>query len=245
MSSYNNFIGKLASDQQNSNMQRHMGTMTDNISSTRQRILQNIINYEYSQFTRLIYETALGRHERYYEGKQLNNYLLNNENDLIPIFSTMNEDVLNDPEFSKALVNKTLYTKELAKEEDHILFYIPKKAGSICHDIYMKLLYVPSQSPDKPNAMRLEAGEQLLENREYPYITFSVDIGDDGSITYNEPIMVEKRVRNDKEEIIYTPSDMSYARLYFSDKGVQAVRDTLMTVFEKAGIKEETSNKKH
>ena len=245
MAGYSNVIGNIVSDLQNSNMQKHMGTMTGNISSERQRILQNIINYEYATFTRLIYETVLGRHERYYDGKQLNNYLLNNERDLIPIFSQMNEDVLNDPELSKALVNGELYTKEMAEENDHILFYVPKKVGSIRHDIYLKLLYVPSQSPDKPNAMRLEAGEQLEEGKEYPYITFSVDIGDDGSITYNDPLLIEQEIVDGKETITKTPSSMGPSRIYFSDEGIEAVRNTFMTIFEKAGIKEEMSNKKH
>ena len=157
----------------------------------------------------------------------------------------LNEDVLNDPELSKALVNGELYTKEMAEENDHILFYVPKKVGSIRHDIYLKLLYVPSQSPDKPNAMRLEAGEQLEEGKEYPYITFSVDIGDDGSITYNDPLLIEQEIVDDKETITKTPSSMGPSRIYFSDEGIEAVRNTFMTIFEKAGIKEEMSNKKH
>ena len=238
MSSYDNYVGKLASDLQSSNMQRHMGTMTDNPSSEREDIIQGIKRYEYNTFTRLIYETVLGRFERYYDGKELNDCLIENERDLIPIFSKMNEDCLEDPEFSKALANKTLYTKEMAKENDHVLFYEKKRVWSISHDIYMKLLYVPSQAPDKPNAMRLEAGEQLEERKEYPYITFSVDIGDDGSITYNEPMIIEKKMVDGKEEIVNTPSDMSHSHIYFSDKGVEATRDVFMTIFEKAGIKE-------
>ncbi len=245
MAGYNNVIGNIVRDLQNGNMQKHMGTMGGEISSNRQRILQDILNYEFAAFTRYLYETALGRHERYYDGKLLKAYLEKNEDDLLPIFGKVNEEALNDPELSKALANGYLYTKEMAEEKDHILFYVPKKVGSISHDIYMKLLYVPSQSPDKPNAMRLEAGEQLEEGKDYPYITFSVDIGDDGSLTYNDPMIIEKKEVDGKEVITNTPASMDDTRICFSDKGIEAIRDVFMNIFEKTGIKEEIGNKKH
>ena len=80
-----------------------MGTMSDEKSPERAKILQNIINYEYNEFINYIYMTALGNFEKYYDGKILKNHLNVCEQDLIPIFTKMNEDCLDDPEFSKSI----------------------------------------------------------------------------------------------------------------------------------------------
>lgn len=243
MNNYNSYVGKLASNLESNNMQKHMGTMTDNVSSKHGKILQNIIDYECNEFINLIYKTALGNNEKYYDGEPIKHFFIENEQDLLSIFSKINEDCLNDPEFSNAIVNGKLYTKNMGTKRDYVLYHLPNHVGSVSNDIYMNLLYIPSKSHEQPNKFRIDVKECLGGKQEYPYINFSVDIGDDESIVYNQPTIVNKQNKEEDSSITRTPSDMSAAHIYFNEKGIESLKEMFMYLFEKANIKENTSNK--
>lgn len=243
MSKYSNYIGSLVGDLQSGNMQKHMGTMTDDMSPRHREILQHLIDYEYSNFISLIYKAALGSNEKYRNPELLKHFFIKNERDFIPIFEKMNEDCLNDSEFSNAIVNGELYSKNMGTERDHVLYYPPHHIGSVSNDVYMDLLYIPSASPEQPNKFRIDTKERLNGDEEYPYINFSVDIGDDESITYNQPIIVDKKNKDDDSSITKTPSDMSSAHIYFNKDGIEGLREMFMYLFEKTGIKEDTNKK--
>ena len=238
-----NYIGKLVNNLQNSNMQKHMGKITDEISPRHEEISNNIVNYEYQKFIDYIFKTALDNRGKYYQGQELREWFNQNADDLIPIFTKMNEDCLNDSEFSNAIFNGTIYTKNMGYKNDYVLFNNPIKTGSSKHGVVMNLLFIPSITPEQPNRFRIDVKEQLQENHEYPFISFSVDIADDGSITYNQPEIVDKHKQNDDEIIVKRTSDMSLSHLKFNDIGINNIGNILMEIFEKTGIKEDTSNK--
>ena len=240
MNNYNSYVGKIAEGLQSSNMQRHMGSMTNDVSPERQKILDNIIDYERRNFVRLVYETALGNQEKYQDGRVLNDYFAGNENDLVPLFIKMNEDSLDDPEFSKAINSNTLYAKNIGCEERDIYFYNHNGIGSTKHNATMDLLFIPSSAPDVPNKFRIDVKEYLVENSNYPYLNISVDIGDDGSITYNEAAIIAK---DNEGNITKTPADINMAHIKYNENNLPVIRDTFMNIFEKTGIKEDVNNK--
>ena len=242
MNNYNSYVGKIAEGLQSSNMQRHMGSMTNDVSPERAKILENIINYEKENFVRLVYETALGNREKYQDGRVLNDYFIGNENDLVTIFTKMNEDSLDDPEFSNAIVNKTLYAKKIGCEERDIYFYNHSGIGSIKHLVTMDLLFIPSAELDVPNKFRIDVKEYLAEKNKYPYLNFSVDIGDDGSINYNEVVVIGK---DNAGNITKNMADISMGHVKFNENNLPAIRDVFMNIFEKTGIKEDVSSKHH
>ena len=86
MSIYNSYVGQLASDLQDSNMQKHMGSISSDVSRESREFKQKIIDYEFDELIRLIYLTALGDRDRYLDGDILKKHFLDNEDDLIPIF---------------------------------------------------------------------------------------------------------------------------------------------------------------
>ena len=243
MSNYNNYVRGLADSLEKSNMQMHMGTMTDDISSNHKEILQHIIDYEYNNFILLVYEASLGNNEKFFDGDLLKSFFVENERDLITIFSKMNEDCLNDPEFSKAIVNGKLYSKNIGSKKTDVLYYPPESLmGSKKNKVIMDLLYVPSISSEQPNRFRIDVKEILNQSNDYPYINFNVDIGDDGSITYNQPVLINKQDNN--SNIVEIPSDMSQSHICFNEKGIEALSYMFMYLFEKTGIKENIDNKK-
>lgn len=243
MSRYSNYIGSLASNLKNSNMQKYMGTMTDDISPRHREILQHFIDYDLSGFVTLVYKTTLGRKEEYWDGKRVKQFFIHHEEDFVPMLSKINEDCLNDPDFSKAIVSGEPYTKDLGKEVDYICYYPPHHVGSVGDTAYMHLLYVPSASPDEPNRFRLDVKQILKEYKDESYINFSVDFGDDGSVKYNEPVLIRQTNEDDNTSITITPCDMSLAHIHFKEDGIKNIQDTFMYIFEKTGIKENIDNK--
>ena len=77
----------------------------------------------------------------------------------------------------------------------------------------------------------------------YPYINFSVDIGDDEGITYNQPLLVEQKKKDDNVIVTKIPSDMSLAHISFNEKGLEGLQEMFMYLFEKTGIKEDNKDK--
>lgn len=244
MSNYNSYVGSLASSLESSNMQKHMGTMTDDISPRHREILQHFIDYDFSGFVTLIYRTTLGRKEEYWDGQRVKRFFVNHEEDFVPMLSKINEDCLNDPELSKAIVSGELYAKDLGNEVDYIHYYPPHHVGSVDDTAYMHLLYVPSASPEQPNRFRIDVKQVLREEKDEPYINFSVDFGDDGSIKYNQPVLIRQPNKDDDTSITITPCDMSLAHIQFNEEGVKNIQDTFMYIFEKTGIKDDTDIKR-
>lgn len=243
MSNYNSYVGKLASSLESSNMQKHMGTMTDDMSPRHREILKKLIDYEYRGFISLIYNAALGNNQKYWDGELLKQFFVKNERDFLPIFLKMNEDCLNDPEFSKAIVNNELYAKNMGMEKADVLYYPPHHIGSVSNRVHMNLLYVPSASLEQPNRFRIDVKEFLEKDEGYPYINFSVDIGDDEGITYNQPLLVEQKKKDDNVIVTKIPSDMSLAHISFNEKGLEGLQEMFMYLFEKTGIKEDNKDK--
>lgn len=238
MSLFSGYATKLAMDLQNSNMQMHMGNFTGYPSQERKHLLDRIIDYTYETFIQEIYDIAIGRRTWDYNEDTLSNYFIENQDDLVPIFSQMNEDCLNDPDFSKAIVNHEQYTKSVGVVNDKILFYLPGRPDSISHKIKMNLLYIPSIDNDEPNKFRLEFTEQLSISDVYPYITFSVDFLDNGKIVINDPIMYEI----DEDKVEKRVASMADTHIRISDD-LHVIRNGFMTLFEKCGITEDINQK--
>lgn len=240
MNNYNSVVGKIAGKLQDSNMQRHMGIMDKGISSEKEKMIQRIIDYEYNEFIRLIYLTTLTNREKYLDGEMVKKHFSTSEDDLIPIFKKINDDCLDDPSLSNSITNGTPYAKKIGSEQNQIYYYIPNHASSITHDVVMDLIYLPTIN-DEPNKFRIDVKE--MPSTTYPYLNFSVDIGDDGSINYNKPMIIDKPNKDD-DSITRTPTDMSSAHIKFNEAGVKAVSDVLVDLFKKTGIKEDSDNKK-
>ena len=239
MSIYNSYVGQLASDLQDSNMQKHMGSISSDVSRESREFKQKIIDYEFDELIRLIYLTALGDRDRYLDGDILKKHFLDNEDDLIPIFLKMNEDSLNDPDFTNAIANNSVYYKKIGSEKDNVLFYIPGRTSSMGHDVFMDIVYFPSRNEEELNRFRINVKEKPAMG--YPYLNFSVDIFDNGDIKYLKPMIIDKK---EDGTIIKTPTDMSSAHISFNRDGVIALRDVFMDIFEKARIKDNTSGKR-
>ena len=71
MSNYNSYIGNLASDLQDSNMQNHLRSTIVDVSVNARNLREKLIDYEYKELIRLIYLTALGNRDRYLDGEIL------------------------------------------------------------------------------------------------------------------------------------------------------------------------------
>lgn len=233
MSGYNNYVGKIAGNLEKSNMQMHMGTLNNDISPERKKALQNIIKYEFDVFIGLIFKTALGSSKKYANGELLHRYFQENERDLVPIFATMNEECLENPDFSKAIVSGEEYTKNI-KERNYVLFSAPQNIESVNHEIVIKLLYVPSTSNDLPNRFRIDISEPIYMQSKYSILNYSVDIGDDGSITYNEPMITS--------EGITKPADKNQVHISFNPVNINRIRDVFIELFMKCGIKEDSEH---
>ena len=226
----NNFVGKIASDLQSSNMQRHMGTMENGVSRERAKALQGILNFEFQTFMRLLYQTVLGDHEKYWDGRILNEYLKDNEDDLIPFFTKINDECLDDPMFSEAIARKEEYKKDIYSEPDEVLFYPKGSSWSVTRKVNTDVSYIPSAREGMPNIFRIEVKEKLSQE-EYPYIDFGVEIGDDGSINQYGPVIVDWNSK--------IKTSMNNVHILFNEGSLEALRDTLIKICKKAGIKEE------
>ena len=234
MSGYNNFIGKLKDDLQNDNMQKYMRNFAKEDSSEKKKILDGIVKYEYDTFITLIYNTICDNYNAFENGDRLRNYFNENEDDIIPIFERINEECLEDPEFSKSIQNGNLYSKKLGTEKDDVIFYVPNQVNSITHNISMDLSYIPSNKPNDLNMFRLDFKEKLTDI-EYPYYNICIDITEDGNIIYHNPVEVKDN------SLTSTPININDTHITITD-GINSVRDVLVQVFEKAGIKEDVSN---
>ena len=238
MAGYNNYVGKIAGDLEKSNMQMHMRGMSGETPEGKKKILQSLIDYELSDFIYLIYDIITDHKDNEYDIETLSRFFTKNESDFIPLFTKMNEDCLNDPKFSEAIVNGELYTKKMGTRRDWLIYYPSRSGtGSVTHEAKMDLLYSPTIYDVIPNKFRLEFTEVLNTNGEYPYITFSIDIGDDGSISFNEPIICDKQERNGEIVIVNKPSDMSKTHFILSND-IEIICNGFKTIFEKCGIKE-------
>ena len=122
----------------------------------------------------------------------------------------------------------------MGTKKDEVLFYLPNKTSSIRHDVEMNLLYIPSISKDEPNKFRID----VKEHNDYPYLNFSVDIMDDGTIKYNDPAIVDK---DSNGNITKTITDINNAHIRFNEDAIMHVRDVLVDIMKKTGIIEENS----
>ena len=235
MSSYNNFVGKLASDLERNNMQSHMRDFGNVQSNEHQKILDSFDQYDYDTFVDLVYNTVFDKYGHFVDGKRLRNHYEENSGLITSIFSKTNEDCLEDPNFSLALNNGTEYSRNIGNIMSYVLYYpeVRTGTGSVTREVSMDLLFLPSMREDLPNAIRFDVKEKMT-NDEYPYINYSVDILDTGEIVYNQAYQVEKEKR------IPLPNNPSHLKV--SD-GINVVRDIFVNLFEKSGIKEPTTHK--
>lgn len=235
MSSYDNFVGKLASNLEKNNMQNHMRDFGNMQTDEHQKILDSFDRYDYDTFVDLVFNTVFDKYNHFVDGKRLKKHYEENSELLTSILSRTNEECLEDPNFSRALKNGTEYSRNLGNIMSYVLYYpeVRTGIGSVTREVSMDLLYLPSMKEDSPNAIRFDVKEQMT-NDEYPYINYSVDILDTGEIIYNPAYQVEKERR------IQLPNNPSHLKV--SD-GINIVRDIFIYLFEKSGIKEPTTHK--
>lgn len=233
MSGYNNMVGKIASKLEDNNMQGHMNELAGNISPKRSKTIKNIVDNEYFSFINGVFETALYTIDDNDNSDALKRVYEQFEDDLIPIFKEIDERCLDDERFSKCLARGELYSKTIGSNRNQVLFYPPGKDNPVKHDVVMKLLYIPSASPNEGNRFRIDVVENLSNISNYPYINFSVDINDDGKIVYNEPVKIELNWGEGRK---MTPVDWNSVHVKVS-QNIEAVRDVLMDIFTKTGIK--------
>ena len=241
MSTYTNFATKLAMTQESGNMQRYLGTLSGSERPEYRKLLKEIDDYECSEFVSHVHRAATGIHEAYFNARNLIRMYIEGEDVLNPLLSRINEDCLNDPLFSKALINGDFYAKEIGSEHSQLLYYPENSYNSKYNDLDFTLLFIPSASNNEPNKFRINLVEHLAGEQEYPLISVSVDIGDDGSISYPQPTLSDK---DEESNIVSVPTDMSRTHIRFNEKGIDALKDMFGYVFEKTGLKENTENKR-
>jgi len=235
MSGYNNFVGKIASNLENSNMQNYMRDFGSSTTNEHKKILDSFDRYDYDTFVELIFNTVFDKYGHFTDGKRLRDHYEENIELLSNIFSKTNEECLEDSNFSKALNNGTEYSRTIGNIMSYVLYYPEDRLGlgSVTREVSMDLLYLPSMSEDSPNAIRFDIKEQMTDD-EYPYINYSIDILDTGEIIYNQVYQVEKERR--------IPLSTNPSHLKVSD-GINIVRDILVNLFEKSEIKEPSTHK--
>ena len=239
MSSYGNYVTKLAINMQSSNMQRHMGeNSTYGLTSEREKILDNISKYIFKVFVDSIYRKITNQKIEEDSENFLVEYFNDNERDLLPVFSKINEDCLNDPEFSKAIVKQLPYMKKIDTVKDNVMFYVPSRVDSVSHETKMDLLFLPSISNIDNNKFRLEFYERLSNTSFYPYIKFSIDFTDDKEIIFNKPEIIDLDNRLDMNSIKKIPATMSDTHIKIDDD-LKPISDCFMNVFSKCGIIED------
>lgn len=219
------FVGALANKQAVHNNQ--MGLKDNGVAEKRASELEKIDKYEHQEFFDLILDNVYdNRPEKQEE-------LARNLEDTGYYFASklanMDEECLNDPEFSKALTNKTPYTKELGDAEVFVcnnggkIKYWSLNSGDENLTVLMKALYVPSTNQSEPNRIRLSLDQQMYPDHEYPFIHVDIDMGDDGSLTY-QPLEIDME---EKKQIDISATGINL-------KGLEAVQKAINKIYADA-----------
>lgn len=232
----NSIATKYAINLSNENMQLQLKTLSDNPRNEYYELLKEILDNEKDELVARVFYASRGTNKAYLHGERLIKMFQESEDCLIPLLSDFNEECLNDPAFTQAILNGASYEKLIGTFRRDVLYYPPHSVDSKHNKSEMNLLYVPSRADDEPNRYRIEMVEHLAGQEEYPMISFSVDIGDDGSVTYNQPILSDKE--SEEADIISVPCDMSRTHINLNEKGIEALREMFGYIFEKTSTKD-------
>ena len=256
MSGYNSYVGELASREERSTVQKYMGDFgSDPNRKFRDELDERTYRYNNEIFVNLIYKTLLSNIHSFISG-DLASWFHEHESDIVSRFAKLNEECLDDESFSLAIQNNTEYCKVINEINNYVFFHPSNGVGSTTqHAVKIRLLYVPCVDEHGPNVIRLEVNECLYDKNEpeqqnMPFIKYYVDFGDDERIYFAKPVMIiSKKEENNIIELASAPCDMSVAHVKIDkgnlrDKpGTHIVRDVLMELFEKSGIKEKRDGK--
>lgn len=252
MSNYNSYVGALASQEEKSTIQKYEGNLGNDPNSKRREILdKELYNYSNISFVNLLFAATFKNIHSYMPG-DLPTWFHENENDIVSRFSKLNEDCLSDEAFSQAIKTGKLYTKKIGETTDEVYFRPNAHdiSGSIVHEAKLDMFYIPSKDSNSPNIIKLEVKEFLCDRvssqeGRVPFIKYSVEFGDSGSILTNKPVMVIGQRAGDKiVELVSANCDISSSHIEVDrgnlskKSGIYIVRDVLMELFEKSGIKE-------
>lgn len=205
-------------------MQNHMRGNSGDQASGFDSIQEDYINRVMSDFVSIVLESAFNE---YMEQDRLRKYYEEYKSDIVSVFSDINEDVLNDPEYSQDLITGKEYKKKIGSKISFLSFSPVRK-------LKMDLEYVPGIRADEPNKMRLTAREELTEE-EYPCNHISIEIRDDGTINMNAPRRMENK---DSEE----PINFNDTQIPMNE-AIYSSQEVFMDLFESSGIKSTEENK--
>ncbi|MBR3210834.1 MAG: hypothetical protein IKF71_02720 [Bacilli bacterium] len=155
------------------------------------------------------------------EKDRLRNYYEEFKEDISKYFEKINEETLEDPNYSDALITGREYTRSIGNKVSFISFSPVKK-------LQLDMQYVPGVRADDPNKIRLVAKEALT-SEEYPCHIISIDIGDDKMINLNPPV---KRDSQGVEEMV----SVDDTEIPLNDD-IFDTQDVFMDLFQKSGIK--------
>lgn len=220
MSTYNNKVAKIAEQEQKATVQKELGKASGVLTPTAHERLKNIVFDEYYAFIEELFESAFYK-DKDNEECNLRKSFKGNEDDIIPIFREMIGRCINEQESSKPINPERI----MGSVRDEV------RCGNKTHYVVMKMFFIPAKS-GSINKFRFEVVEKLKSMSNYPFIKFSVDIDEDGSITYNKPS--EVNINH-----IVKPAEKENVNIKIS-KHIEEVRDVLVDLFNKVGIKKHT-----
>lgn len=212
----------LAVAQQNSTMRNYMQDNSGDRESVFEQFRKTYNDRVLSDFCDRILKNVYSKYANQESDIYLKEYYETFKEDLIPLFARINEECLNDPEFSSKLIKKEEYVKKIGSS-------ISLASISPIRRLKKEILYIPASAPDEPNIFRLVAKEEI-EASEYPYHIITTDICDDGTIKTTPPLRVESSG-------ISQPVNLEETKIEVKDD-IFTTQEILKDLFEKAGIKE-------
>jgi len=257
-----NVVIAVVGRQINANMQAHMRGINSDKEAIDEEINQeelrrNELEKEFKKFItsvhRFLYRAiGVASTDNDFE-EWLNRIEHNNQNDVAEYLEMINDEFLDSPSFSNAIINKSTAPIKHLGESTSIV------KSDKTHDrrtATTSISYIPGITNDEPNIIRIGITEEIGHGMEF--LNGNIDICSNGEIFFNdfEKIIytVKEEPNNDfgwaideKGNIIYTHEETlsDIKESFVAPESLDSIKEYIMKIFELSNLKTKSSNNIH